>query len=227
MPEVTFIFPKGAILDVRPGILDGINRFKEACLSDGNVICDWELLKSYLISADVKQFWWHLTKPERFSITEKAVENTFLYNIEQYGHGDSNCEGNVRFWDTATCGHNASIRASKFSPPIPPGPYDKTDRCYYRRYPTTKEYCMRPNEFYNLPCHCALWNTTTTTHYMCAIQIDVNKSSLDNWYLFQYGSANIKHGNWQMEGPGILEIGVINWIGCNGMSFSDEVEFIL
>lgn len=225
MPEVTFVFPKGATLDVHQP--DGIDSFKDNCLSGGKVICDWALLESYLITGDIERFWWYLTTPERFSITEKAVENTFLYYIEQYSFGDPDCGGNVQYWDTATCGHNASIRAMKFSPPMATGPYDQPDACYYRQHPAAETYCMRPDEFYSLPCHGVSWDTATISHAMCAIQIDTDKSLLDSWYIFQYGDANIKHGSSQMNGPGELEIGVISWIGCNGMATSDEVRFEL
>lgn len=226
MTNVVFVYPKGALLEVSPDLPDGIDGFKDNCLWGGKVICDWTLLESYLVSGDVERYWWYLTTPERFSITENAVKNTLFYYIRYYGRGNANCTGGVTYWDTATCGHNAAIRALKFSPPMPtPDPYDPVDYCYYKD--PLIEHCYIPDENHNLPCHWASWNTTEISHSMCAIQIDKDTTILTSWYIFQYASANIKHGHQQMDGPGTLEIGKINSIGCNGCGYTTAARFEL
>jgi len=60
---------------------------------------------------------------------------------------------------------------------------------------------------------------------MCAIQTDPDVSSIDSWYIFQYGDRNIKHGDSQMKGNGRLQIGELYSIGCSGGRYTIVARF--
>lgn len=166
-------------------IIDPIDDFRDECLSNGEVVCGWNILEARLNDHTVSTLWWELTEKERRSISKTTIENTINKVIRYYRKG---IDGE---WKTlaSPCTYNSIIRFQKFGTPI------GWDDCYWKYSLTSPDvFCYVPEHHFGLPCV----HVNTYDHVMCGIQVVPSIESLDNWIVFQYSSIDIKPGHFQM-----------------------------
>lgn len=203
----------------------GLAEFRDECLSGGNVVCSWDVLKTRLEDLTVSRIWWDLTRDERYSIAEMAIRNTLFYSIFYKRTGKPNCEGGEGELDRASCVNNAIIRCLKFGEFPDTVPYwsPNADECYYRQQPTSSEHCYVSNTPYKLPCHFVSRISEFAIHHaLAAIQIENNYGSLDNWIVFQYIDFDIKPGDKQMPYSSRVIFSKSNGFQC-GVSYGTKL----
>ena len=177
-----------ATIDIRSPIMD---EFREECLSDGSVSCDWPTLEGWLISAKVGEMWWDLTDDERYSIVDTAVRGWAgtIGAITEIRSGDVDCIGGIGVWRTAKCLPNAIIRYAKFGKHR-----TELESCYYM---DGIEHCYHEKPSYQLPtfivsCGTPSGNPSGKTygHTLATVQIGEDVTSSSSWYIFQYRSTS-------------------------------------
>ena len=196
--------------------------FREACITDEQVSCDWSILESWLNSLIVSDIWWLLTETERRSIAEMTIKNTLFYMIHKGRKGEANCEGGEGDYGDIACKQNALIRYLKFGEVV-----NSADHCYWKRHGTsTEEHCYVPDISYNLPCALVLCFVPAYnfSHVLCTVQVNEDVSKLESWIIFQYSDFDIKPGDWQLpvdKDPGNSSITMINpqSIDCGSYSW--------
>ena len=150
--------------------------FREQCLSNGTITCEWIVLEMYLENHIVSRVWWNLTRDERYLISGMAVRNTMPYKIYDYRHGEPNCAGGTGIWRPRGCVPQAIITHQKFAHFV-----RSVDSCYWRRTSSSNEVCYVPNKTYGLPVFLA----HVPNHVLNAIQIQKDTESSNSWVLFQ------------------------------------------
>lgn len=197
----------GLYYQPKPEVTDPteLSQFKEKCISNGTVTCEWDVLKSYLENHTVTRVWWDLDRDARYSIATKAIKNT-PYGRLRVCTGSPNCEGPTSACRTGSCALHAAVRYTKFATPetiidaLGIAPTGNVDGCYFKVGDDGEIQCLRQPDSYGLPCNFVqIFNTKQDLrHIVCAVQIENSVDSLDNWVLFQYSSVDIKPGNTQM-----------------------------
>lgn len=223
----------GAFIGTTPIIIPieiGLEAFRTECLSDGGVICSWDVLKTRLEDQTVSRIWWDLTRDERYSISEMAVKNTLFYTATRGRSGKFDCVGGEGDTREIVCIQNSIIRYIKFTSKS----FGISDKCYYRRIESSEEFCYVPNESYGLPGHIVSCSTPIDYtgepfgHSMCAIQTGLDLSKLDSWIVFQYTDFNIKPGDLQMPVDTYVRFKIPdNSTSCNGYGSHTVAEFFI
>lgn len=192
----------------------GLAEFRAECLSGGNVVCSWGVLKMRLEDQTVSRLWWDFTRDERYSIAENSVTNTFPSWIQNRRTGDPGCVGGVGDWSTAMCVPNTMIRCLKMFKDPSPNDSD-VDRCYWKDYAGNEQCFLQPNP-YELPCHTVscINHSRTYYHSLAAVQIDKNTDQLGSWCIFQYSDFDIKPGDRQLPYGSTISIHAPYVIQC-------------
>jgi hypothetical protein len=178
------------------GEYDDLAEFRDECMSGGNVVCSWNVLKNRLEDQTVSLLWWLLTETERRSISKMAIENTLFYKLNYGRYGKPDCKGGEGDIRAIWCVVNGVIRTIKFGVYLSGG-----GSCYYRRYADSEEYCYVPEATYGLPCHivsCGSHEPGDFGHSMCSIQVVDRLDSINNWIIFQESDFDIKPGQRQI-----------------------------
>jgi hypothetical protein len=208
-------------------IVNDLMSFRNNCLSGGSVVCDnQELYDSWLITKRLKNIWFQLTHDERDIVAKHIIEHWLFYYSEQYGVGESDCQGNASSWKDALCWINALIRFLKFGEAAQY--YNDISGCYYKDDEEI-ETCYYTGDF-GLPVYmAAVMNKISGPgfgHAICAFQIGTDITDFNSWRFFQYDNSDIVPGNWQMpcldENGGPIEVflenvipGTLTCIGTN------------
>lgn len=173
----------------------GLAEFRAECLSGGNVVCSWDVLKMRLEDLTISRLWWDLTRDERYSIARRVESGAFGYMIDEVCCGIPNCGGPTEEWKNAVCTQNGAIRAIKFASKYIPF----ADSCYYKNKLGGIE-CWLPEYQYHLPSAVVTCSTSGIGygHTMCSIQIDEDASKLDNWIVFDAQYFDITPGHSRM-----------------------------
>ena len=183
---------------------DDVSEFRESCITDGKVSCDWSVLESWLNSSIVSDIWWGLTRDERYSIAEKSVYNTLYGRIDYYSFGEDACTGSDGDWLSAACAANGMIKYLKFASPIFEYQDECTfESCYWKWDDVDIEHCYKHELYYDLPCAIVqakpIPDSNGHSHIMCAIQIEEDVSKLDSWVIFQWTAFDIQPGEGQLD----------------------------
>ena len=183
---------------------DDVSAFREACITDGQVSCDWSILESWLNSLIVSDIWWGLTRDERYSIADKAVHNTLWGRIRYYGFGKDHCAGSDGNWLEAACAANGMIKYLKFASPVFEYQEDCSfESCYWKWDDEDTEHCYKHEFYYDLPCAIVQAHgrhgSGMGSHIMCAIQIGEDVTELDSWVIFQWKAFDIQSGEGQLN----------------------------
>lgn len=209
----------------------GLAEFRAECLSGGNVVCSWDVLKTRLEDQTVSRLWWMFTETERRSIAEHAIKNTLFFRIGCKCGGLSNCLGSDGEWSIATCLYDVIVKYPLFAECEQVG----TDACYWKNAMANAkddencdgyhdEFCVRSTRTYGLPCN-VVFCSPIFGHVLMAIQVVEGTESLDNWVIFQYGDYDIKPGHWQMPIGQVAKIWRIKSISCKSIDPEQITEF--
>jgi len=169
--------------------------FKRDCLSNGEIICNWNTLHEYLIDKTVADNWWELTKEERVSICDACCQHWGDAWIEKIGY-DSDGDGIPDKEETWTpCIRQAEIRYLIFNQKEyrQSTDYGNFSNCYY--YIRDDGWHNYEEEGYELPCHVVRGAFPSGLHELNAIQIGKDESKIYNWYIFDCDHCNIKPGH--------------------------------
>jgi hypothetical protein len=181
--------------------VEGLAEFRAECLSDGSVVCSWDVLKTRLEDHTVSGLWWDLTQDERRSIAVTATKNTLCFRIYSWRPGQPDCIGGEGEWRNADCGINSVVRIWKFGTDSPDGYH-----AYWQDPATSIEYCYVPDIKYNLPCYSAGVAQPNWGHEIATIQIGEDVSDINSWIFFQYHEFDIRPGEYQFPVPSHLSI---------------------
>jgi len=156
--------------------------FKRDCLSNGEVICDWDTLHEYLVGHTVADNWWVLTREQRYNIAKAIHRDIPLYT--KYRYGLKKCEGGTTEEYPVACHDAAQYMYMRLNGEIRG---DNLSAVYYTNPASPDwedEYCLG-TESYKLPVYYVSVKIYRTPHAINAILIDQDYTNVNNWVFFE------------------------------------------
>jgi len=161
----------------------------------------------YLTSGAVARDWWNLSYQDRRELAVKIIElwTCTIGRTPFLSRGDPNSQSPPDwnpFLDPhpslqwlCHCGESTGIRYCLLCGDIP-CPLD----IYYFRDSDEKWYCEYCSDAFHLPVFrgIAILVESNFVHFFPAMQIGEDMTDFNSWVFFQYETADIKPGDWQM-----------------------------